>query len=45
MKIKNLQMKKALRTVLFVLLLCAAGMTKAQTENITFADANSSSRG
>jgi len=40
MKIKNLQMKKALRTVLFVLLLCAAGMTKAQTENITFADAN-----
>ena len=40
MKIKNLQMKKAFRTVLFVLLLCAAGMTKAQTENITFADAN-----
>jgi hypothetical protein len=29
-----------LRTVLLILLLSIAGMTKAQTENITFADAN-----
>ena len=35
-----LQLKKALRAALFVLLLSVVGMTKAQTENITFADAN-----
>ena len=35
-----LYLKRMLRTVLLVLLLSIAGMTKAQTENITFADAN-----
>ena len=40
MKNRFLYLKRMLRTVLFTLLLCTAGMTKAQTENITFADAN-----
>ena len=39
MKNKFYISKMALRTVLFILLLSIAGMTKAQTENITFADA------
>lgn len=40
MKIKFLQNKRALRAVLLFLLLCVVAMTKAQTENITFTDAN-----
>ena len=35
-----IQLRRAAKVVLFVLLLSIAGMTKAQTENITFADAN-----
>ena len=35
-----LQLRRALRTVLFVLLLSAVGMTKVQAQNITFADDN-----
>ncbi len=34
-----IQLRRAAKVVLFVLLLSIAGMTKAQTENITFADA------
>ena len=40
MQFKNLQLKWTLRSLLLVLLLSMAGMTKAQTENITFADDN-----
>ena len=40
MKRKTLQMKRALRSVLLVLLLSVAGMTKMKAENITFADTN-----
>ena len=40
MKHKCLLWKRALRAALFVLLLSVVGMTNAQTENITFADAN-----
>ena len=39
MKNRFLYLKRMLRTVLLILLLSIAGMTKAQTENITFADA------
>ena len=39
MEIKFLQIKRPLRAALLVLLLSVVGMTKAQTENITFADA------
>ncbi len=40
MQVKDLQLKRATRSVLLILLLCLAGMTKAQTENIIFADDN-----
>ena len=40
MKINFLQIKRALSAVLLVLLLCVVAITNAQTENITFADAN-----
>ena len=36
----HLQLKRALRAALFVLLLCVAGMTKSLAQNITFADDN-----
>ena len=40
MKNKHLRMNGATRVMLLALLLCAAGMTKLQAQNITFADAN-----
>ena len=40
MQFKNLQPKRILRSFLLILLLSRAGMTKAQTENITFVDDN-----
>jgi hypothetical protein len=40
MKRKTLQLKRALRSVLLVLLLSSVGMTTMKAENITFADAN-----
>ena len=43
MKNKHLQLKRALRTALFVLLLSVVGMTKLQAQNITFADAEAKS--
>jgi hypothetical protein len=39
MQFKNLQLKRILRSFLLILLLSVAELTKAQTENITFADA------
>ena len=40
MQVKDLQLKRALRSVLLVLLLSAVGMTKMKAENITFVDSN-----
>ena len=40
MKIRFLQIQRVLQTALIVALLSVVTMTKAQTENITFADAN-----
>ena len=40
MKIRFLQIQRVLQTALFVALLSVVTMTKAQTENIAFADAN-----
>ena len=40
MQVKDLQLKRALRSVLLVLLLSAVGMTKMKAENITFIDPN-----
>ncbi len=40
MKNRSLHLKRALRATLFVLLLSIVGMTKAQSENIIFADVN-----
>ena len=40
MNVRVLHRKRAVCAVLLILLLCVVGMTRAQTENIYFADAN-----
>ena len=40
MENKDLRLKRAMRSVLIVMLLSAVGLTKLQAQNITFADAN-----